>query len=67
MTREERLRLLGPECVAEIHHMVAEVPPPTPQIVELIRQIFAPAVKQIADEKAAATAPARHRRRRTAA
>jgi hypothetical protein len=58
MTSEERLRILGADCVAEIHQIVAAAPPPAPELIEELRQIFAPAVRQIAAEEAA-TANAR--------
>lgn len=41
MTREERLRILGPKTVAEIHRRVAAVPPPTAEHIELLRQLRA--------------------------
>lgn len=51
---EARLRILGPEAVAEIHRYVATVPPPDAETVEEIRQIFAPAVQRLALKRAAA-------------
>jgi hypothetical protein len=43
---ERRLQILGAECVAEIHRIVDQAPPPSPEVVEEIRQIFAPAVER---------------------
>jgi hypothetical protein len=43
MTREERLRILGPKTVAEIHRRVEAVPPPAPEHIELLRQMHAAA------------------------
>lgn len=40
MTREERLAILGPEIVAHIHELVAEAPPPPPEVVEKLRRIM---------------------------
>lgn len=47
MSPEERLRILGPTVVAEIHHRVAQAPPPPPDLVEELRRMFAPAVQQV--------------------
>lgn len=44
MTRDERLRILGAETVAEIHRLVDAAPPPTPEAIEDLRRIFAPIV-----------------------
>lgn len=43
MTREERHRILGPKTVAEIHQLVATVPPPRPEHIEVLRQLHAAA------------------------
>ncbi|MEU0035114.1 hypothetical protein [Streptomyces sp. NPDC006333] len=40
MTREERLAILGPEIVDHIHDLVAEAPPPPPEVVEKLRRIM---------------------------
>ncbi|SCF91893.1 MULTISPECIES: hypothetical protein [unclassified Streptomyces] len=40
MTREERRRLLGDEVIAEIHARVAEAPPPTPEVIAVLRRIL---------------------------
>ena len=50
MKPEERLRILGAECVAGIHRRMATVPPPSPEIVEILRQLFAPAVAKLQAE-----------------
>lgn len=42
MTREERLKILGPDTVAEIHRLVEAAPPPTPEGIEELRRILAP-------------------------
>lgn len=46
MSPERRLELLGAECVAEIHRIADQAPPPSPEVVEELRQIFAPAVER---------------------
>lgn len=43
MTRAERLTILGPEVVAEIHGLVAAAPKPAPEQLALLRRIFATA------------------------
>lgn len=45
MTREERLRILGPATVAEIHRRIEAVPPPAPEHIELLRAMRAAAEK----------------------
>jgi hypothetical protein len=55
---ERRLQILGAECVAGIHRRMATVPPPSPETVEEIRQLFAPAVRALDAEIAASI---RHR------
>ncbi len=52
MTRDERLRILGPAMVAEIHRHVAELPPPPAELVAELRRIFAPAVADFYAERA---------------
>ena len=61
MTSEERLRILGADCVAEIHRIVAAAPPPPPEVIEELRQIFAPSVRRIAAREAAAAQPEQSR------
>lgn len=46
MTREERLRILGADTVAEIHQMAAALPPPPPEVLEELRDLFAPALQR---------------------
>lgn len=45
MTREERLKILGPATVAEIHRRIEAVPPPTAEHIELLREMRAAAEK----------------------
>jgi len=40
MTREERLAILGPATVAQIHARVKEAPEPTDELVEELRRIM---------------------------
>ena len=62
MSPERRLEILGAACVAEINLFVSQATPPSPELVEEIRQIFAPAVQRIALREAAKRrAPSRHR------
>ena len=72
MTSEERLRILGPAVVAQIHRRVALAPPPPPDFVEWLRRFSAPVVaKVIADEqqrtRSAEAAPQQPHPARTAA
>jgi len=53
MSPELRLQILGAECVAGIHRRMATVPPPSPETVEEIRHLFAPAVRALDAELAA--------------
>jgi hypothetical protein len=53
MTRAERLAILGAATVAEIHQRVAKAPPPSPQLVDDLRLIFAPALRELRQERAA--------------
>ncbi|GAA0704472.1 hypothetical protein GCM10010193_69320 [Kitasatospora atroaurantiaca] len=46
MTREERLRILGAATVAEIHRQVAAVPPPPPELIDVLRPVLAPAMER---------------------
>ena len=41
---------LGPDVMALIDAQVAAAPPPSPRIVEQLRQIFAPAVALLAQQ-----------------
>lgn len=52
MTRDERLRILGPKTLAEIHRRIGAVPPPAPEHIELLRQMRAATEK--AEHKPAA-------------
>lgn len=52
MTREERLAILGPRTVAEIHRRIEAVPPPAPEHIELLRQMRN--AKESAEQKPAA-------------
>lgn len=52
MTRAERLRVLGPKTVAEIHRRIGAVPPPAPEHIELLRALRSAAEK--AEQKPAA-------------
>lgn len=47
MSPERRMQILGADCVAGIHRRMATVPPPSPETVEEIRQLFAPAVRAL--------------------
>ncbi|MEU9264564.1 hypothetical protein AB0E04_03795 [Streptomyces sp. NPDC048251] len=40
MTREERLAILGPATVAQIHARVKEAPEPSDELVEELRRIM---------------------------
>lgn len=41
MDRAERRRLLGDDVIAHIHARVAEAPPPPPEVIDVLRRIFA--------------------------
>lgn len=43
MSPAERLRILGAETVTEIRRMVAALPPPPPEVLDELRDLFAPA------------------------
>jgi len=47
MTPEERLRILGPETLAEIDRRVAAAPPPPPELIEELRLLLAPALARL--------------------
>lgn len=51
MTSEERLRILGPQVVAQIHRRVAQAPPPSVEFVEWLRRFSAPAVANVIAEE----------------
>lgn len=53
MSPERRLEILGAECMAEINRIADQAPPPSPEVVEEIRRIFAPAVARYYRHKAA--------------
>lgn len=53
-SREESLRILGPEAIAEIERVVAAAPPPTPQQVVRLQRIFDVIDQRIAREDAEA-------------
>ncbi|MEU5633517.1 hypothetical protein ACH47C_26855 [Streptomyces rishiriensis] len=40
MTRAERLAILGPDVVAQIHARVKEAPEPSDELVEKLRRIM---------------------------
>lgn len=62
MTREQRLAILGPETVAEIHAQVKVAPEPSDEMVEALRRILTnpageiPAPRPAADVRPAADA-----------
>jgi len=58
-SREESLALLGPQVMADIAACVAAAPPPTAEKVERLRRLFAPYVRQIAEQEAADAAAER--------
>lgn len=53
MRAAERRRLLGDDCIADIHRQVAAAPPPTPELIEHLRRILTrPAARGLhADER----------------
>lgn len=55
MSPAERLRILGPECVAGIHRRMAASPPPPPPVeaIEELRMLIAPSVRAVAERRAA--------------
>lgn len=53
-SREESLRILGPEAMAEIERVVAAAPPPGPVLVKKLQRIFDEIDAGIAREDAAA-------------
>ena len=56
MTRAERLAILGEEEVARIHQRVALAPPGPPELIDDLRLIFAPALRELRQERAAKAA-----------
>ena len=55
MTKEERIRILGPEAAARFEEIADRAPPPTPEQIALLRRIFAPvAARRAAVEGTAA-------------
>lgn len=50
-SREAFTRILGPELMARIERHVAAAPPPSPERVEKLRRIFAPAVNKLAQQR----------------
>lgn len=57
MTSEERLRILGPATVAEIHARVSLAPPAPPETIEAIRSVLAPAMQRVLSRRATECAP----------
>lgn len=53
MSWEDDLNLLGPQVVAEIRRRIASTPPPTPELAEELRPIFAPAMQRTRQRRAA--------------
>lgn len=47
MTRAERLAILGPTAVAEIHRLVDAAPPPSPELLAELHPVLAPALARI--------------------
>jgi hypothetical protein len=43
--------VLGPEVVADIRRSVDEAPDPSPELIERLRQIFAPAARRLLAEQ----------------
>jgi hypothetical protein len=56
MTREERLKILGPETVAAIRARVALAPEPTDELVEELRRIMTRPAGPIPEARPAADA-----------
>lgn len=57
MTRAERLALLGPDVIAQIHKRVAAAPPPDAELIAALRPILTNPAKRrppIADSAPAA-------------
>ncbi|OKI16530.1 hypothetical protein [Streptomyces sp. CB03911] len=54
MTPEEHLRILGPELLAEIHRRVDLAPPPSPELIDELRTILAPAMRRTRARRATA-------------
>ncbi|GGV45535.1 hypothetical protein [Streptomyces spectabilis] len=52
MTPEERRRILGDDCIAHIHARVAQAPEPSPELIDWLRRILAPAVDRVLARKA---------------
>jgi hypothetical protein len=48
MTPQERLRILGPDCVAEMRRQAAAALPPSRELVADLRRLFAPVVAELA-------------------
>jgi len=51
------LAALGPEVVADVKRRVAEAPEPSPELVERMRQLWAPAAARLMRRERAAGAP----------
>jgi len=56
MTREERLKILGPDTVAAIRERVALAPEPTDELVEKLRRIMTRPAGAIPEARPAADA-----------
>lgn len=56
MTRAERLAILGPDVVAQIHARVKEAPEPSDELVEELRRIMTNPAGEIPAPRPAATA-----------
>ena len=54
MTRDERLAILGPQTIANIHRDLESAPPPDQQLIELLRRIFSPTGTTVVPQKQAA-------------
>jgi hypothetical protein len=60
MTPADHLRLLGPEVLAEISRRVAVAPPPSPELINELRPILAPAMQRVMARRATSEAPAQN-------
>lgn len=59
MNADQRRRILGDDVIAHIRAVVADAPSPPPEVIEVLRRIFAPSVRRRAEGREREGAPQR--------